>query len=224
MSTEPATRRSRVARPDDIDAIVEVLTSAFFRDPLWGPVFDDDTRALDAAVMWRVFATSALRYPWTFVTQGREAVAIWIPPGETELTAEEDEGFTGVLERAAGVDSAQSIMRIYEQLDAAHPAEPYFYLSLLGVHDDYRGLGLGMALLEDTLTHIDALGSPAYLESSNPANNARYEAVGFRERAQLEMESGHLVTTMWREARTLEPERALRRGRRVGDPPRLRDR
>ncbi len=42
------------------------------------------------------------------------------------------------------------------------------------------------------------LGAAAYLESSNPANNARYEAVGFRTRASITMDSGHIVTTMWR--------------------------
>ena len=39
--------------------------------------------------MWRVYATSALRYPWTFVTPKVEAAAIWIPPGGTELTPED---------------------------------------------------------------------------------------------------------------------------------------
>ncbi len=195
---EPVVPSARLAEAADLDVIVSVLTSAFLRDPLWGPVFDEKTRATSAAVVWRLFAGSALRYPWSFVSSHLEAVAIWIPPGGTELTDTEEVGLGDLLERTAGAHSARAIMRIYEQLDEAHPSEPCFYLSLLGVHDDHRGAGLGMTLLADTLTHIDELGAAAYLESSNPANNARYEAVGFRTRASIMMDSGHIVTTMWR--------------------------
>jgi GNAT superfamily N-acetyltransferase len=119
------------------------------------------------------------------------------------LTGAEEDGLEDLLTRTAGTDSAESIMAIYGQLDAAHPAEPCFYLSLLGVHDDYRGAGLGMALLADSLSRIDVLGAPAYLESSNPANNARYESVGFRPRSEITTATGHVVTTMWRPGSSL---------------------
>ena len=204
MTAEVSPSTARVATLADVEGIVEVLTSAFFRDPLWGPVFGDERRAEQAAVMWRLYATSALRYPFTLITpnvEAVEAVAVWIPPGGSELTEVEAEGLEALLTSTAGVDSARSIMRIYEQLDAAHPAEPCFYLTLLGVHDDHRGAGLGMALLAESLDRIDAFGAPAYLESSNPANNARYESVGFRQRDRIVTESGHVVTTMWRPGR-----------------------
>jgi hypothetical protein len=41
--------------------------------------------------MWRVYAAAALRYPWTFVTPGAEAAAVWIPPDGTELTGKRRE-------------------------------------------------------------------------------------------------------------------------------------
>jgi len=201
MSEDSGAFMARVATLADVDAIVSVLTTAFRRDPLWGPVFNtelsEEHRAAQAAVMWRLYATSALRYPWTFITVNATAAAVWIPPGGTELMTAEEAGLEDLLSRTAGAESAASIVAIYEQLDAAHPVEPCFYLSLLGVHDDHRGAGLGMALLADSLARIDALGAPAYLESSNPANNARYESVGFRERGQIVTASGHVVTTMW---------------------------
>ena len=201
MSQEFATLNARLATFADVDAIVSTLTSAFFRDPVWGPVFSDEHRAAHAAVMWRLYTTSAFRYPFTFVTPNVEAAALWIPPGGTELTAAEEASVEELLTSTAGADSARAIMTIYEQLDAEHPAEPCFYLSLLGVHDDHRGAGVGMALLADSLARIDALGAAAYLESTNPANNARYESVGFRKRGQIVMGSGHVVTTMWRAGR-----------------------
>ncbi|MFG2789523.1 GNAT family N-acetyltransferase [Streptomyces sp. NPDC048419] len=193
---------ARPATPADTDAIVDTLTTAFFRDPLWGPAFpDEQRRAAQAAAMWRLYVTSALRYPWTLVTPGAEAAAVWIPPGGTELTPQEEGGLEPLLTQAAGLEVTKAILAIYDQLEAAHPDEPCFYLSLLGVHDDHRGNGLGMGLLAESLTRIDALGAPAYLESSNPANLARYRSVGFTARDTITIATGHIVTTMWRPAR-----------------------
>lgn len=195
-------RPARVATHADIDAIVATLTTAFFHDPLWGPAFPDASRRAEhAAAMWRLYVTSALRYPWTLVTPGVEAAAVWIPPGGTELTPREESGLEDLLAQAAGPDVATAILEIYGQLETAHPGKPCFYLTLLGVHDDHRGKGLGMGVLAESLARIDALGAPAYLESSNPANIARYESVGFSAREEITTATGHVVTTMWRPAR-----------------------
>jgi hypothetical protein len=49
---------------------------------------------------------------------------------------------------------------------------------------------------------IDAEGLPAYLESSNPANNDRYGGVGFQAVGEFAYPGGGpVVTTMWRPAR-----------------------
>ncbi|MEU6374592.1 GNAT family N-acetyltransferase [Streptomyces sp. NPDC046909] len=202
MTTPSTTPSARPATPDDIDAVVSAFTSAFLHDPVWGPVFPDEAlRAEQAAVMWRVYVTSALRYPWTLVTPGAEAAAVWIPPGGVELTAEEVEGLEERL--ATGIDpgTARRIMAVEERFGAAHPEEPFFHLTILGTHTDHRGKGLGMALLAESLERVDAVGAPAYLESTNPANIRRYESVGFRVRDEVALESGALVTTMWRAAR-----------------------
>jgi GNAT superfamily N-acetyltransferase len=193
---------ARLATPADIDAITAAFTSAFFHDPVWGPVFPDESRrAEQAALMWRVYATAALRYPWTFVTPDAEAAAIWIPPGGTELTDEEASRLGELIEETAGPQAAASAREIEERFAAAHPAGSFFHLTILATHASHRGKGLGMALLAETLTRIDALGAAAYLESTNPVNNERYRRAGFERRAEITMPSGHVVTTMWRPAR-----------------------
>jgi predicted GNAT family acetyltransferase len=59
-----------------------------------------------------------------------------------------------------------------------------------------------MALLAENLALIDAEGLPSYLESSNPANDARYERVGFVRVGEFTTPDGvRTVTTMWREPR-----------------------
>jgi hypothetical protein len=57
-----------------------------------------------------------------------------------------------------------------------------------------------MGLLAENLARIDVLGLPAYLESSNPANDRRYERAGFVPHGRITTATGHSVTTMWRPA------------------------
>ena len=193
---------ARVATSADIDAIVSTMTTAFFDDPMWGPAFPDvERRATQASALWRLYVMSSLRYPWTLVTEKVESAAVWIPPGGSELTHDEELGYEQFLIDITTPTVAEGILAISEQLAAARPSEPHFYLSLLATHADCRGAGLGMGLLRENLTRVDALGGAAYLESCNPANNKRYESVGFTSRAAITMASGHVVTTMWRPAR-----------------------
>jgi GNAT superfamily N-acetyltransferase len=202
MATSDPSTGPRVSTPADVDAIVATITTAFFDDPLWGPTFPDvERRASEASAFWRLLVASALRYPWTLVTEQVESAAVWIPPGGVELTDDEENGLDQFLLEITNRTVTDVILTLFEQFEAAHPSEPHFYLSLLATHSDHRGAGLGMGLLKENLTRIDALGSAAYLESTNPANNKRYESVGFARRGEITTDSGHVVTTMWRPAR-----------------------
>lgn len=202
MTTTQRPVPTRVATCADIDAIVGTLTTSFFHDPLWGPAFPDiERRAVQAAAMWRLYATSALRHRWLLVSENVEAAAVWIPPGREELTPEEAGNLGNLLRQAAGPGPAEAILTMCDQFAAVRPTQPHFYLTLLGVHDHHRGNGLGMALLAESLARIDTLGAPAYLESSNPANLQRYESVGFTAQDQITIATGHVVTTMWRPGR-----------------------
>ena len=200
MATTPVTVRT--ATTADVEPIVDALTTAFFNDPLWGPAFPEvERRAEQASAFWRLFVGSALRYPWTLVTENVEAAAVWLPPGGVELTEAEAAGYEDFLIDLVGRAAAGKIFAVSEQFETARPVEPHFYLSLLATHDAHRGAGLGMGLLRANLDQIDALGQAAYLESCNPANNDRYRSAGFTPRAELTTPSGHVVTTMWRPAR-----------------------
>lgn len=60
---------------------------------------------------------------------------------------------------------------------------------------------MGMALLADNLERVDEQHVAAYLESSNPANDARYERFGFVRTGQFATRGGPSVATMWRDVR-----------------------
>jgi GNAT superfamily N-acetyltransferase len=193
MSQEP-----RTATASDLDGLTTTLTAAFETDPLWSWAFPDPE---DMAVWWRqLYLSSALRFPWVWVSGDYAAVSSWIPPGENELTEDAEKRIEPLLTELIGPRAA-AVVELVNRFEAAHPSEqPHYYLSLLGTHPEQRGRGLGMALLAENLERTDAEGFPAYLESSNPSNNARYERLGFRRVGEFTTPGGeHTVTTMWRD-------------------------
>ncbi len=198
-SLMPAPRR---ARPADAGRITTIIALAFAADPVWGPAMarpDGSTR--HHAALWRPFVDGALRFPATWLTEGGEAAAIWIPPGAASMTPEQEERLAGLAAEHLG-PAADSYLELLEQLHRAHPhGEPHYFLTLLGTHPGHRGHGLGMRLLAASLEPVDASHRAAYLESSNPANDRRYGALGFEPLGAISCPGGQVITTMWRPAR-----------------------
>jgi len=190
----------RVAGREDIDAVTDVICSAFREDPLWTWAFPDHS---GIAPWWRLLIASATRYPWVSVAGDFMAVSVWIPPNGRELTEQEEGELAPLAEELAGSRSPE-VMELMERFDASHPKHtPHFYLSLVGTHPEHRGKGVGVGLLADNLSKIDELGMPAYLESSNPANQPRYERLGFEQIGEFSTpDDSRTVTTMWREPRS----------------------
>jgi GNAT superfamily N-acetyltransferase len=183
----------------DLADVVDAIAGAFSDDPTWSWAFPDPTMRKR---WWRFCIENALRYPWTFKTSGLEAVSVWIPAAGTEFSPEDEERIPSVLAELVG-ERANEVAELLGRFEDAHPRdEPHYYLSLLGAHEAHRGRGLGMALLEENLARIDAMRMPAYLESSNPANDHRYEAVGFVPVVAFGApEGGPQITGMWRARR-----------------------
>jgi GNAT superfamily N-acetyltransferase len=191
--------RARVATERDLDGVTATLTAAFEADPLWSWAFPERD-GLEA--WWRLYVGSALRYPWVWIADDCAAASVWIPPGGVELTEEEEASIEPMLVDLLGPRAAE-VSELLERFDTTHPAgQPHYYLSLLGTHPEHRGEGLGMALLADNLARIDAEGAPAYLESSNSANDPRYERHGFVRVGEFTRPDERVtVSTMWRDAR-----------------------
>jgi len=189
----------RAASRTDLARVTETVTLAFGDDPTWSPLLSP-AGTLDAArEYWRFFIDSAQRYPWAFTNDEGSVAAVWYPPGATELTPDEEERFPSVARCLLGNARATELLEAVDRFEAATPSGEFFYLSLLAVHPSRRGQGLGMQLLAETLQEIDALGVPSYLESSNPANDAKYERLGYRRHGSFTIPSGLELTTMWRD-------------------------
>jgi ribosomal protein S18 acetylase RimI-like enzyme len=194
----------RVATVDDLGAAGETLARAFEHDPLWGWAFEhaERERKLESlTTVFGFFAEAALDLGWVRVTDGVEAVALWIPPGSPEMSPADEERLPGVIAAACEAGPAARVAELLDAFERNHPHEPpHYYLSLLATHPDHAGNGHGLGLVADCLAEIDAGDppAPAFLESSNPDNVARYERLGFRPTRELELLPGLRGTQMWR--------------------------
>jgi GNAT superfamily N-acetyltransferase len=198
-SHEPAARRATAA---DADRITTILALAFVHDPVWGPVIArPDGSTQHHAALWRPFVDGALRFPATWLTEGGEAAALWIPPDATSMTPEQEKRLAELAAEHLG-PAADRYFELMEVIHAAHPREePHYFLTLLGTHPDHRGHGLGMRLLARSLELVDAEHRPAYLESSNPVNDRKYAGLGFEPFGEITCPGGLTISTMWRPAR-----------------------
>ena len=198
-----ATFTARRASMDDIELVSNVVDLAFRSDPLWSLAMRTPNGATDHHIQfWTLFVAGALRYPWVWIAGEGQATAVWIPPGGTELSEHQEDELAVVAGTALG-ERADDYFALLEEFERAHPRhEAHYYLSLLGTHPEHRGHGIGMQLLRHNLDLIDTEHAASYLESSNPANDRRYESVGFRPVGSIAYPGdGPTVTTMWRDAR-----------------------
>jgi GNAT superfamily N-acetyltransferase len=181
--------------------VTDTITLSFAGDPVWGPALappDGGTDHLGA--YWHRFVASSQEQGGLWLLDDGAAVAVWIPPGGQEL---DDPGLVTLDAfnlATLGPDRASELHELYDRFEANHPTgEPHAYLSLLATHPDHRGRGVGQRLLAEILRNWDALGVPSYLESTNPANDHRYERAGFRRIGGFTaVRDDALISTMWR--------------------------
>jgi GNAT superfamily N-acetyltransferase len=201
LASEPQ-RLGRAATPEDVPAVAACLASAFYDDPLWGhwTFPDEQSRARDLVPFMELMAELGLGELWTDMTAAAEAITVWTPPGASYGTPEQEPLVAAVFAELFG-PRAGEIHALFDQFEEHAPEGRYYHLEWWATHRDHAGHGLGTALLRENLARVDAEHFPTYLESTNPANLPRYEALGFRQVGEFAPPGGPTVTTMWREVR-----------------------
>lgn len=198
-------RTVRTATTSDVRDMAATLAEAFFDDPVWGPAFPEiSKRRVQAEEYWRFVVNEAIRFPDSLVSVNPsgeiDALSVWFPPGAEEIGDAMLEEYDMLVRRLLGAGAAEALFEASERFGAARPTTPHAYLTLLAVASSSRGRGAGMTLLSDALERFDAQGIPTYLESSNPVNDRKYEALGYLPHGIVLLEGGQRVQTYWRDA------------------------
>ena len=117
---QPEARRASLA---DCDVVTKITTLAFANDPLWSHALTRaDGSTEHHARFWRLFIQGALRYPWVWLTTGGEATSIWIPPGGTEMSEEQEDQLTQLANQCLG-PASDDYVELLTRFDTAHPRD-----------------------------------------------------------------------------------------------------
>jgi ribosomal protein S18 acetylase RimI-like enzyme len=161
---------------NDQARVIATLVSAFIADPVERWLFSEP---LDYLTQFPVFVAAfggeafEMRTVWALADFA--AVAMWIPPG----AGPDGEAIVATLSASVSREKHADTFAVLEQMDAAHPKDPHWYLPWLGVDGGRQGVGLGSDLLKQCLAYVDADHLPAFLETPNPRTVPFYERHGF---------------------------------------------
>lgn len=196
----------RDARKSDIPALSRALGRAFHHDPVMTWMQPDADRRTAALPGFFAAVTRHHFLPGSGVEvavsrDGVGAAALWAPPGRWEQTPREQIAMLPAAIRAfRGRLGAGRVLT--DQMKAAHPEEPHWYLAIIGSDPAVRGGGFGAALMGSRLDRCDAEGAPAYLESSNADNVPYYHRFGFEVTGEIMIpDGGPTLWCMWRPPR-----------------------
>jgi GNAT superfamily N-acetyltransferase len=177
----------------------ETLQSAFRADPVERWLYPtDEEYAAHFPPFLEAFGGGAFAHDTVWQADDFGGVALWFPPD----TGPEGDEVVRVLLATTHPSSHADTMIGLEQMDAAHPRFPHWYLPWLGVDAAAQGNGVGGAVLTESLRAVDETGLPAYLETPNPRTIPFYERHGFRVTGATQTEECPPITFMLREPAT----------------------
>ena len=190
----------RSARAEDFGPLAEMLSRAFYDDPVTAWFYPDDERRLRHArrffgIRLRQLADQQLIY----TTPELSGAALWTHPGRWREDLRQSLMLIPMLPVLLPriVRSTHAV----REIERRHPAAPHYYLSVLGTEPEQQGGGIGSALLGPVLRSCDSDGMWAYLECSKEGNVDFYVRHGFAVTERIELPEGPPLWLMWREPR-----------------------
>jgi GNAT superfamily N-acetyltransferase len=186
----------------EISAIANCLGDAFSRDPFNQWVFLDPItrraqltdflgelteRSMESGALVDVIEDIAAKRQngETLDDEAIAAVAVWDPPG--------------VVVHANLQVLRDEVVGALEQIYAAQPTAPHWYLDILSAR--IAGQGYGSALLNHRLHQLDAAHEPAALWTATDANVRLYQRHGFEVVNEVRFGGPVYVRWLWRQAR-----------------------
>lgn len=198
------TQAVRAARRHEAGLLGEVLADAFADDPVFAWLIPPGGPGRERRM--RTFFTSMSRGYLRlgkpcYLAGGARAAALWAAPGSWSMPLSQialEAVPNGLAFRGRLLRALRTQLQV-ERLHAAH-SQPHWYLGYLGTRQGHQGQGLGSQILREVLAKADAVGQPAYLESSNERNLPLYQRHGFRVVGELRaLGYGPTVWRMWRD-------------------------
>ena len=180
------------ARPTDVDAVADLLATAFRDDPPTQAILraDGDDCERRARHLYRALILSGPLEAGTVDVAWEDdrmlGAAIWHDPHHRGDSLAARATVLPHYLAAFGPTGLWRASEIQRAVDACRPDEPHWYLHAVGVGPEARGKGVGSRLLSYRLTVADAEGVPVYLESSTADTGRLYARHGFVSQGPIE--------------------------------------
>lgn len=196
--TAPDQRSIFAAGDANTLSAVAAITMGFSTDPVARWMYPEPAQYFGWFPRFvRAFAGGAIASRSAFCSSGFAGAAMWLPPG----VGSDDDAILGLVWDSIPDERQADIFSLFDQMAAGHPAEPHWYLPMIGVDTQQQGNGIGSALMQYALDRIDAEGLPAYLESSNPRNISLYRRFGFEVTGEIQAGGSPPLIPMLRKGR-----------------------
>ena len=167
---------ARVPKADQAEALA-TLVSAFTYDPVERWLYPESQQYFTHFPEFlKAFGGKAFDEQTVWGLGECSAVALWLPPG----VEPDGDAIMNVLTTSVSPAQHGDLFSVLDQMAAAHPVYPHWYLPWFGVKEALQGKGLGGQLMEPCLNIVDASHLPAYLETPNPRTIPFYERHGFQ--------------------------------------------
>ncbi len=205
----------RLLTANDVAMAADVFARAFDGDPVaWVLLPDAAARGRFARWLGAAYVRAALPYAsvWGVEVRGKLAgLAVWHPPsvvpgsvGDTLALLRDLPGVLTALARmparlllVAGFEPCRlrRLLSAQARARAEAGAGPAWHLAYLAVAPEHQGNGYARLLLDHVLDRCDEDGTAAWLETTDPANPARYERFGFQTVRQVH--HGRRLPGLW---------------------------
>ena len=170
---------------NQIQAAAEVLSKAFYDDPLFVYFFPDPSdRIRKSTGYFQLLARYGLLYGEIETTSlNLEGVAIWLPSHKKHksLISLLRSGMISFM-IGGGMSAVIRMIRLDrypEIVNNLHAPFPHWYLQAIGVEPSLQSNGYASILLRNKLARFDREGSVCYLETQNKENIPMYIHYGF---------------------------------------------
>jgi ribosomal protein S18 acetylase RimI-like enzyme len=199
-----AAANPRRATQKDTQQLSSMFAAAFMNDPVMDWIARPGAQRRDGLQRFFHWVLSVRAIPFGEVWMADDAsvCAAWLPPDAPASPG-------GLLEQIklfpmflnlCGWTRLLRGQGMADAMEKNHPHERHYYLAFIAVAPQFQGMGLGSAMMEATLKRVDASGSPAYLENSNPKNTRLYERCGFTTQKNIAPKPAPPLLAMWRPA------------------------
>ena len=133
------------------------------------------------------------------VTDDVAAASLWNPPeGNRHGSGHVEAVWSEQVVPRLDTDELERMDVFDAALSSIHPAEPHWYLGVVGVHPDRQGEGLGSAVIRAVLDDPATADASAYLVTGTERNVPVYRRLGFEVRTETDLPEGPHLWGMWR--------------------------